>query len=61
MDVVLANASGIANLELLLRVEVVKLASESFAYHPSSGIAIREISSLLPLFKTVSEIVDNAG
>lgn len=61
VDVVLANASGIANLELLLSVEVVKLVPVSFAYHPSGGVAIREIGSLLSFCKIVREIVDKAG
>ena len=61
MDVILPNPSRIANLELLLNVKVVKLVSETFTYHPSHSIAIREIRPLRPLCIIVPKIVDNTG
>jgi hypothetical protein len=61
VNVVVASASGVANLEFLLSLEVVQLMPISFPYHPSCGVEVREISSLLSFFKTVRKIIDNAG
>jgi len=61
VNVVVASASGVANLEFLLSLEVVQLMPISFPYHPSCGVEVREISSLLSFFKTVRKIIDNDG
>jgi hypothetical protein len=45
MDVVFTDPPGIANLEIILRVEVLQLVPETFNHH-GRGIAIGEIGSL---------------
>src|ERR1700683_3267178 len=61
MDVVFADAPGIADLEIVLRAEVIQLVPETFNHHARRGIAIREIDSLASGRKIVREIVNGAS